>query len=165
MATVAESITQIEAAKRLRITTAWVRDLTHRGILSRNEDRSYPWPTVVEEYEAFKLADRGEEPKTDYQAELARLTREKADAAEMENARRRGQLVPVEEMRSLLREALKLGNRALGNAPRKLGRRWARRLKVKEARAIELIEEIVEDVRAEMRSLAEELEATDAAAD
>ena len=154
MADLSESITQRETANRLRITTAWVRELTGRGILSRNADKSYPWPKVDEEYRAFQAAAAGEPEEVDYKAELARLTKLKADAQQLENDVAAGKFMAVEEARAEVRAALEESDLILRGAPRRLAKKWARRLKRKETEVIELVEQIVEDVRTLLREAA-----------
>ena len=150
-----ESITQAEAARRLGRTTAWIRDLTVRGILSRNPDKSYPWPKVREEYEAFQAqSEIASSGAADLKAERARLTKLQADAQQFKNDVQRGKYLAVEEGRAEVRAALEDGDRVLKGAPRRLAKKWARRLKLKETETIELIELVVEDVRTLLREVA-----------
>ncbi|MFW6030987.1 MAG: hypothetical protein ACOC9T_00220, partial [Myxococcota bacterium] len=161
------SLTQVETGKRLRISTAWVRELTNRGILDRNEDGSYPWPRVADQYREYQ--EEPEEPKPERNGdgsasvlaaeelrERIRWTRERADKQEMENAVRRGELIPAEHYREALRRPLEACDLALRNAKRRIGKKWAKRLDTSEAEAMALIEEIAEDARRHIREALED---------
>jgi hypothetical protein len=165
VARIREALTQKEAANRLRITTAWVRELTNRGVLPRNPDGKYPWPEVAEHYEEFqaKKGDDGGDSDGDdgklqdeLDRERIRWTREKADAQEMENAVRRGELIPAEQFAGALRAPLEAVDHSLRTARRRLGRPWAKRLKVSQAEAMSLIDQIVEEARAHIRKAIED---------
>ena len=154
-----EPITQGEAATRLGISTAWVRELTRKEVLNRNEDGTYPWPRIREEYEAFqakadeeRAAGFGDEG---YEKARARLTKEKADAAEMENRRRRGELVEISDMEAMVREPLERVDLILRNAPNRFGPQLAKMAKVPLAQAKRMISDIGEELRAELRLVGE----------
>lgn len=172
MARIRESITQVETSKRLQISTAWIRELTSRGILSRNSDGSYPWPEVADEYRAYRENPEDEKEPDAPSAvgdlvaeelrERIRWTRERADKQRMENDVRRGELIPASHFIEALRLPLEACDQALRNAKRRLGRKWAKRLKVSEAEAMALIEEIAEEARGHLRKALDD--ADDAAA-
>lgn len=153
-----ESLTQGEVASRLTITTSWVRELSRRGVLTRNEDGSYPWPRNQDEYEAFRSSDEEAGEASDaegYKDALTRLTREKADGEEMKNRLRRRELMEVTEVADRVRQPLEAVNTKLRTAKRRLGKTWAKKLGISQAEAMALIDELVEDVRADLRTVFE----------
>lgn len=150
----AESITQREAARRLEVTVDWISKLTKRGVLSRNADKSYPWPRIREDYAAFKAETARVEETPDYKAELARLTKLKADAQQLENDVAAGLYKAVAESEAEVRAVLRECDLVLRGSPRRLAKKWARRLKRKETEVIELVEQMVEDVRTLLREAA-----------
>lgn len=150
-----ESLTQKEAARRLEVSTTWVRELTGRGVLSRNADASYPWPKIREEHDAFQRESEAERSggfsDRDYQEQRARLTRLKADAAETENRVRRGELVESADVEAMVRASLERANAVLKQVPAKYGPKLARRTKLRLPEAKSVLSDIVEAVRAELR--------------
>lgn len=155
----AEDLTQKEAAKRIGISPRQLRTLTTRGDVSRNDDGSYPWPTVREEHRALKAAheeDRAAGFGDDaYEKARARKTTAQAELAEMQAKKLRGEVVDRKDVAAMVRAPLEAVDRVLKSAPRRHARRWAKVLRVKEAEALELIETLVEDVRTELRKLSD----------
>lgn len=156
-----ESVSQGEAAKRLGVTTSWVRELTNREVLSRLQDGSYPWPKIQEEYQAFQSTAEGERSAgfgdEAYEAARARLTKEKADAAEMENRRRRGELVEMEDVEKMLRAPLERVALVIDNTPNQFGPILAKMAKIPLAQAKKILSDVGEMQRAELRGLVEDL--------
>lgn len=156
-----EPISQGEAATRLGISTAWVRELTRREVLSRNEDGTYPWPKIQEEHEAFQ--DEAEDERgagfgdEGYEKARARLTKEKADTAEMENRRRRGELVEMDDVERMTRAPLERVALVIDNTPNRYGPILAKMAKVPLAQAKKILSDIGEMQRAELRGLVEEI--------
>src|SRR5690606_10464500 len=104
------------------------------GVLSRNKDGTYPWPKIDDEYAEYRAGqEKGE--GTDYKLELARLTKEKADAQEMENQRMRGELLHKDDVMLLVSRPLEAVDRELKAAPSRMARTWAKRMKLTEAEA------------------------------
>lgn len=147
-------LTQKEAADRLRISTTWLRALTGRGEISRNEDGSYPWPTIADEYEAYRsdAPVNGSESSSSDEYEQARTRKILAEAElrETEAAVQRGDLLPLEEVLDRVRRPLEEVDARLRSAPRVHARAWAKRLGVTQAEAIHLIGELVEEIRADL---------------
>jgi hypothetical protein len=48
-----ERISQTELARRIERTTRQVRNLTGQGVLTRNDDGTYPWPAAREQWHRF----------------------------------------------------------------------------------------------------------------
>lgn len=149
-----EQLTQEEAARRLAITTRQLRRLTEAP---RLEGGLYPWPAVRNWYIEFKqeevLRRRGMDGSaSDRFAEArARKTAAEAELKELELAVRRRELIPSSDVVVLVRAPLEAVDRTLRQQPRERARTWAKKLGVKEAEAMVLIEELVEEVRAALR--------------
>lgn len=156
-----ESLSQGDAADALGITASWVRELTRRGVLTRNEDGTYPKSKIQAEYKAFQEAAGGERSAgfgdEAYEVARARLTREKADAAEMENRRRRGELVEMEDVEKMLRAPLERVALVIDNTPNQFGPILAKMAKIPLAQAKKILSDISEMQRAELRGLVEDL--------
>jgi hypothetical protein len=163
-----ETLTQQTAAARLEISPAWLRELTLRGSISRNPDGTYPWPTIRDDHERYKAAGQSQGAEVDaLRAEQIRLTREKADAAELENAKLCGSLIDVGDALANLERVLLALDAKLRSAKRRRGPGLAKKLGVSAAQAMALVEVVTEEVRGELRQELERLastEATDATA-
>lgn len=150
-----ECVTQREAALRLDITTKWLRTLTTREAVPRNDDGTYPWPDVQVAYEAFR--ERAKEEKSgpsDFRSEQARLARAKAEAQEMENAVRRGELIAIEDVTRMLRDPLARVNVIAKNMPSKYASRLAREAGITLAESRRILGELSESIRDELRDSA-----------
>lgn len=94
-----ERLTQIEAARRLKITPRRLRTLSGRGDISRADDGSYPWPLIREEHkELLREADRRRgrpDPGSDFARARARREAARASVAELDLAQRTGEVVPL----------------------------------------------------------------------
>jgi phage terminase Nu1 subunit (DNA packaging protein) len=101
-----KGLTGDQAANLLTLTRRQVIKLANDNHLPRNGDSSYPFPAVVHAYIRY-LRDRsvgqgggGESP--DVASERTRLTREQADKVALDNAQRRGELIPSSVIRVAL---------------------------------------------------------------
>lgn len=154
-------LTQKDAAERLRISTSWLRVLTDRGVIRREEDGSYPWPQVAEDYERYQADLEGGEDEPgeivyDYDQARARKTQLDADLREDELAVRRGKLIPAEEVLERVRRPLEAVDGALKSARTRHGRAWASRLGISQAEAMDLIGTLVDEIRADLREVFED---------
>jgi len=155
-----ESLTQIEAATRLGLTERRVRSLSSGGVLSRNPDGSYPYPKVQAEHGAFirEAEERSSNGDGDGQIsffqERARLTKEKADAQEMENAIHRGELVAIEDVDRMVRRSLERVSTITKELPTRYGPILAQETGMTVAKAKKIMGEISESIRGELRDLA-----------
>jgi len=153
-----ENLSQKETAKRLGIVVRVLSRYTKSGRITRNPDKSYPWPNVQLEHQAIQrvatAARAAGHGNLGFQAERARLVKEQADKAETENLVRRGELVELADVAKLVRAPLEAVDRKLKSAKGTHAKAWAKRLRVSEAVAMELIEALVEDVRSDLRALA-----------
>lgn len=153
-----KNLTQTEAAERLRISTSWLRTLTDRELITRNDDGSYPWPTVADEFDAYKAESSGPggESAPDYDAARTRKAIVEAMIREDELAVRRGELVPASEVLARIREPLERVDAKLRTAVRTHSKSWAMKLGVSQAQAMALMHDVIEDVRADLRELFED---------
>lgn len=150
-----KGITQVEAADRLRVSTSWIRTLTRRGILPRNDDGSYPWPEVADAFDAYQVEiAEDEEPESETATlEEARTRKFLVEALlrEDELAARRGDLVPVDEvLEERIRRPLERIDAKLRTAVRRHSKAWAARLGVRQSVAMAMMHDIIEEVRAEL---------------
>lgn len=106
-------------------------------------------------YEAFKA--RAEEEKSgpsDFRSEQARLARAKAEAQEMDNAVQRGELVAITDVERMLREPLEKVNVVAKNLPARYAARLAKEAGISLGKARQILGEISESIRAELREAA-----------
>jgi hypothetical protein len=158
---VKRGLTQVDVADRLRQSTSWIRTLTTRRILTRGEDGTYPWPQVAEEFEAYQESLEEQQPAagSDLEANRARKFLVDALLREDELAVRRGDLVPSEQVVDRIRKPLEAIDARLRTAVRRHSKAWAAKLKVSQAEAMAMMHPIIEDARADLRAVFEELEA------
>jgi len=150
-------LTQVEVAERLRKSTSWIRTLTTKGVLTRDEDGTYPWPQVAEEHEAYEesLEDVAA-PSADRKALEEARTRKylvEAQLREDELAALRGDLVPVDEVLDRVRAPLEAIDAKLRAAPRKHAKALASKLRVSQAVAIRILTDVIEGCRADLREV------------
>lgn len=98
----------------------------------------------------------------EYRAARARRMAADADLRELTLAKERRELIHRADVLALVTAPLEAVDRELKSAPTRMARRWSKKLGVSEARTLELIEEIVEEVRSTLREMASDAE--DAAA-
>jgi hypothetical protein len=155
-----EALTQGEAANRLGISAAWLRDLGTRREITRNDDGSYPWPRIREEFDARAERDANDGTDADVlRDEQIRWTREKADKAAMENELLRGNLVRVDDSVALLEATLFAMDASLRSAKRRHGPALARQLNIAPGEAMAIIEGVTEEVRAGLLQAIEQVAA------
>jgi phage terminase Nu1 subunit (DNA packaging protein) len=149
--------TQPEIARIFGVSTRTIQRWEELGLASARVEGGdvlrYDVPRAVAwrvEQEAARVADAHDEPGS-FEAARARKELALAQIREIELAELQGKMVRVAQRDATVREALEAGDRILKASPRRLANRWARRLKVTEPEAIELIEELVEDVRCLLR--------------
>lgn len=154
-------LTQVEVADRLRQSTSWIRTLTTRGILTRDAEGRYPWPEVAEQFEAYQQSLEEDQPVAGSNLEANRARKFLVDALlrEDELAVRRGDLVPAAEVVDRVRKPLEAVDTKLRTVVRRRSKAWAAKLGVSQAEAMALMHEVIEDVRADLRAVFEELEA------
>lgn len=156
MANNTDGITATEAADRLGISRSWLYELTTKGHVRRNDDGSYPWPEIREDYQEYQdeLQERsrnGDGANDDYERARARKTEAMARLKELRIAELEGRLVPIEEVEDRIREPLEAIDRGLSSAPQRLAAHWAERLDITQGEAISLIGDLVDDVRGSVR--------------
>lgn len=158
-----KGITQREAAERLRISTAWLRELTAKGIVSRNDDGSYPWPTVGDELEAHrkKLDGANGNGGGSYKDARTRKIEVEAELKELELARRRREFAHIDEVAGLVLPVLMAVDLATRTAPRELSAAVARKLGCTRAQAVAMFDFVCEDLRQHIRRAIEGLDVPD----
>lgn len=153
------TLTQREVAALCNLSTRQVRNLEEQGLPFRSEQgRKVYGPDAVVWYWEQKLAEvEGERDETPIEAARRREVEARAALKEMEVGERSRELMPRDEALDRLEEALLLVDTTLRGQPRKLAADWARRLGVKEAQALEMVEAMIEDVRGSLLEAGEAL--------
>lgn len=122
---------QAAAAEKPGISTGLLRRYSREGRIARLEGGSYPWPRIKREHDDIKVGkkknDEAGQGNAGYQAERARLTRARADVAEMEARKLRGELIDREDHKRLLRRRLEQVDTSLKRAPSR-DAAWVRHL-------------------------------------
>jgi phage terminase Nu1 subunit (DNA packaging protein) len=90
--------------------------------------------------------------------ERARLTKEKADAQEMENAIRSEEWIHLEDMEKLVRRSLGRVNAVLRKAPEKHGPELSERTGFSTKEARRFLGDLIESMRADLRALPDPLD-------
>ena len=152
------TVNQTELAELFDVTPRTIRTWEREGLPHESAGRSkrYDLRAAIRWHRDREVA-RALAPYegTQLEHERTRLVRARAEEAERRNAIERRRLIAMEDVAALVRAPLQAVDRALKAAPRRHAKRWARVLRVKEGEALELIETLVEDVRADLRRLAE----------
>ncbi len=146
------TITRAEVAIALDMTERTLRNWESQGLQeARTDDRS---PTYRVQPLLRFLLEHGNDTSA---LQRARVREVEARAAkrELEVAREQGQLVALDDMERLVREPLERVNQVLKDAPRRLAPSVAEELDIPQSRARELIRDVVEAARAELRALGE----------
>lgn len=115
----------------------------------------FHWSQVLSWREAEirrQLEDGAGGADIDLRAEQARLTRERADAQEMENALRRKELVAMEDVERMVRKSLERVAAVLRRTASTCAPSLARRAKISQKAAHRILAEMVEEVKAELRN-------------
>lgn len=156
-----EDLNQKELATRLGISPRAVRDLHGHGIPHERDGRElrYPWPKARHWYIEFKQDERdrrrGEGRELKLQDEKARETAAKADIAEAKAAIMVGELLHISEVADRLAKPLKQVDATLKNAPSRHAAELAKLAGIKTAPAMKLLEQIIEEVRSDLRRIRE----------
>ena len=137
-----------QTAELLGISTKWLRELAQRGVLPR-ANGAYPWPAVRVAFNSYL------EGKTEGQPEAlkvarARLVEIQRKIAELDLGQKRGELVPIDEIRREVGERLERIRTRLLNAPGKYATQWSACKDYPEAQR--QLEQIMLEVLAEVRS-------------
>ena len=94
-------LTPKTTAERLGISTRWLRELSKRGVISKEiwgKKAVHPWPTVRDEYnEHLRQQGALEAALGDLQAERAQLVRVQRETAELDLAVKRKTLITVHD--------------------------------------------------------------------
>lgn len=157
----ADSLTQMECSKRLGIQTRQLRKLSGPdGPVPRNADGSYPWPEAQKGYVAFKQRERlkrsGHGEGSEYEQARVRKVAAQARLAELEAMRLAGDLVAMADIEAMVRAPLELVDAALRNAPARHAADLAAAAKIKVPVAMQLLEDIVERIRADLRTVTDD---------
>lgn len=152
-----EELTQKELCKRLGIKARQVRNLHGHGIPRSPTTRLYPWPDARDWYIRFKQEEKLERSggrANSYDAVRARKVVAQAELAEIERDRLLGQLVAIDDVEAMVREPLDRVDAKLLAVPGK----WAASVLGLESipEGMKRLQVIVDDIRAELRALADE---------
>lgn len=155
-----EALTQKECAKRVGISTRQLRELSKDGgPIERNSDGSYPWPESQKQYIAFKQEEKlkrtGHAEGADYEDARARKTAAQARLAELEVMEREGQLIALEDVERMVRTPLEQVDAALRNVPARYASDLAAAAKVKVPAAMQMLEEVIERIRADLHAISD----------
>lgn len=151
-------LTQIDCAERLGISTRQLRALSGSdGPVPRNEDGSYPWPECQKAYVAFKQQEKlkrtGHKETSEYEQARARKVAAQARLAELEVLQREGELIALSDVEQMVRGPLEQVDAALRNVPARYASELAAAAKIKVPTAMELLEAVIERIRADLRAL------------
>lgn len=91
-------ITAEALAQMLDLTTARLAILANEGIIPKNSHGRYPMPASVQAYVRYLRNAANDGGDRSLSKQRARLTKEKADVAEIEASKLRGELVPKKQM-------------------------------------------------------------------
>lgn len=154
-----EELTQVEFAERIGVSTRAVRKL-HDHEIPRLPNGRYPWPEARHWYIRFKQeeVDRRRAPagELNLQAEMARKTAAQADAAELQLAERRREMIHIRDVEAMVRVPLEQVAAALKNAPSGYAEDLATEADIPIPRAMRILEDIVERIRADLRRARDE---------
>lgn len=110
-------LTRADVAWLVNMSDSWVRDRMQAGDLPRPGETANEY---VEHFLAYKLGKTkqlGGEGGLDFDAERARLTKEQADAKEMDNAERRKELASLPDMTAVVVGVITLAVSRLQQVP------------------------------------------------
>lgn len=85
-------------AQMLDLTTSRLAILANEGNIPKNSRGRYPMPASVQAYVRYLRSAAGDGGERTLSKQRARLTKEKADVAEIEASRIRGELIPKGQM-------------------------------------------------------------------
>jgi hypothetical protein len=170
-----EELTQTAAAKRLTISTRELRKLDGREVagdpLPRLESGLYAWPDLQKWYVAFKQHERerrqrrqrGAGTPLNLQDEQARHTAARADIAELELAELRKLMFNFRDMAPLVRLPLERTLGSLRNGPARFAPTLAAAAEISVPVAMKILEDIVEEIVAELQKAMEAVDGDSAA--
>lgn len=142
-------VTQSELALILGLTTRQIRNLEAAGMPHRAEGnrKLYPLPDAVHWYRDRAVESAlAEAQVTDYEEAKAREMKARADRAELEVARMRGELIHVNDLEALFTAPLAQMRARLLALPGRI----AGALPMSPVEALEIIEPIVHEFMAEL---------------
>lgn len=153
----AEALTQKEAAERLGISPSTLRKHTKDGRVPRNEDDSYPWPEVRDAYLDLKVKAKRKRQsgfgRESYEDARARKFAAQARLAELDVLEREGELVAADDVVALCMQAVDLCDLGLRRGKAPAAKVLAHEAGISEGAALEIVDRVVERVRAELHQL------------
>lgn len=129
MAEMSPSVDVTTLANLLNLTTVWIQRLAKEGVIVKTERGRYDlWPSIrgyVKHLQERRVNqwDNGEEKGGDWQAERTRLTRAKADMAEMQSAILKGTVHEAKAVEAVWTDHLLACRAKLLSLPKKLAPR------------------------------------------
>lgn len=156
----ADGLTQAETADAIGVSARTIRRWEHRDLLSAalaatdgaDDDADTEPDEPRTDVRRPRVSGRARDGTPSVSLTEARARKEAALAAQHELKLRRlqGELVPLETVEALIRDATQPLDVALRTLSRELGPRWAKRLGVSEGEALALVRELCEALRARL---------------
>lgn len=152
-----EEITQKELARRLGITPRAVRKLGDR--IPRNPAGKYPWPEAKEAHDKIRTEEElrklGVHDLPTYKELRARKLLAETERVEFELAARKSEMIHIDDLEELLLKPLERVNGLLKSAPSSHGPALASAAGIDLPRAIQILGDISEMIRADLRAIAD----------
>lgn len=150
-------VTQSEAAKVFGVSTRTIQRWETDGFPRQDAEVAAYDLTECVAWALQRERDRLSNVAGDsFEQARARKTAIEADLKELELAQLRGELVPIDEVAELVEAPLAAVDESLVTAKRRHAKTWARKLKVTQGVARALIDELVEEVRADLKLAVED---------
>ncbi len=130
----------------LNLSARRVQQLANDGIIIKHGRGKYDLTKSVINYCVF-LQDGNNDNKSDFNLENTRLTKERADAAEMENAKNRGELKNWNDVVLLNDEIAQIVITALSSIPNRTCSTIAAQTRLPVEQVRELLENEINDIR------------------
>ena len=150
-----KTATQTEFAAIVGLSTRQIRNLEKDGLPCSMEGKrkAYPLPEAVVWWKDHQVT-RALEPysSTDLEVERRRWMSAKAGRAEIELSNLRGELIPIDEVSGLLRESLEVTAATLKSSPARTAPELAKAASITIRRARIILEDMVETVKAQIRT-------------
>ena len=149
------TVNQTELASILGVSTRQIRNLERAGLPCSiaGKRKAYPIPAAVQWWRDREVA-RALEPysTTDLEKERARWLAARTGKAELELANLRGELVPMDEVAGMLREAMETLDSVLRGSPSRFAPALALAAGLSTKRARLVLDDLIELVRAALRN-------------
>ena len=139
------TVTQAEIATCFGVRTRTIQRWEADGFPRASDTPTYHIPDCIAWVQRRDKSGTFEEART-------RKTEIEAELKDLELSERRGDLVSRDEVGAMVRRPLEAVDASLRTARRRHSKAWARKLKTTQAVAMSLIDQVVEDVRADLKA-------------